>query len=147
MIEISKGLSSCADDHETLQKLRRNIKDMLEELKEGEGKIFKLRDVYQMVANINIMLGDCQEALDELTVCLGLFQKEKQKELAKQFVEDLDEFEEEWSEIEIKYNMALCYLHMKVTHNLLRCLRWLESCWRNSKTAKPKGSIGVIFRS
>ena len=34
--------------------------------------------------------------------------------MEKQFIEDQQEFEDEWSEVEIKFNLALCYIAMKV---------------------------------
>lgn len=34
--------------------------------------------------------------------------------MEKQFIEDQQEFEDEWSEVEIKFNLSLCYVGMKV---------------------------------
>lgn len=90
------------------------MNDLLENKKEDECKIFKLRDMHQIKASIYLILKEYQQAIKEFESTLKLFNVEKTKEMEKHFIEDSEEFEDEWSEVEIKFNLSIALLCLQV---------------------------------
>lgn len=80
---------------------------------EDDCKIFKMRDMHQIKASIYLLLGEHQQSIREFQRTLELFNSEKAREMEKHFIEDSEEFEDEWSEVEIKFNLSLCHLCLK----------------------------------
>jgi hypothetical protein len=83
--------------------------------------------LHQIKGSIFLIQGQYDSALEEFNKTLDFFRIEKQREFEKNLVEDPNEFEEEWSEIEIKFNLSLCLLCKQVilylSQGIRRCIR------------------------
>jgi tetratricopeptide (TPR) repeat protein len=112
--------------------------------REDDCKIFKLRDMHQIRASIFLLLNDYQQAITEFESTLRLFNIEKTKEMEKHFIEDSEEFEDEWSEVEIKFNLSLALLCLQVTPSSLRAMKTHERCCSSSIRVVKKARTGVF---
>ena len=119
------------------------IDDVLEGKKEEECKIFKLRDMHQLKASIYLILQEYDSAEVEFIETLRLFGQEKQKEMERHFIEDSEEFEDEWSEVEIKFNLALCHLCRGVTISSLSNTPRQSRCCASSTPATRRAGTGL----
>lgn len=121
MMEVCGGIRASTTPEEYLDWISK-VDEVLEAKKEEDCKIFKLRDMHQLKASIYLLLGEYDQAEMEFGETLRLFGEEKQKEMERHFIEDSEEFEDEWSEVEIKFNLALCHLCRAVPLTLLRTI-------------------------
>ena len=55
--------------------------------------------MHQLKGSLLLLLGRHEEAAKEFTATIALFNISKSKEREKHFIEDSDEFEDEWSEV------------------------------------------------
>lgn len=95
-----------------------------------------------MRGSIFLLLGDFHSAIDSFEKTLALFNAEKQRELEKHYAEDSEEFQDEWSEIEIKFNVSLCYLGLRVFVYIFRTTNVLFSNCKSSASAARRARIG-----
>jgi hypothetical protein len=58
-----------------------------------------MRDMHQLKGSIYLLLGEYRQAMVEFSRTLELFNVEKTKEMEKHYIEDSEEFEDEWSEV------------------------------------------------
>ncbi len=111
--------------------------------REEDCKIFKLRDMHQIRASIFLLLEDYQQAITEFESTLRLFNIEKTKEMEKHFIEDSEEFEDEWSEVEIKFNLSLALICLHVTPSSLRTMKTREKCSSSFRRVVKRAKTGV----
>lgn len=105
-------------------------------------KIFKVRDFHQVRGSIYLLMGMYEPCIAEFKLALKYFREEKRKEIEKQYIEDPQVFEDEWSEAEIKFNIALCALAAKVRQRLCRITSRRCSSCTSSRTAQRGAKSG-----
>ena len=96
MMEICKSIRKDTDPEVHVGSIEK-LEKMLSSKTEDDCKIFKLRDMHQLKGSIYLLLGEYQVAAREFEKTLELFNAEKMKEKEKHFIDDSEEFEDEWS--------------------------------------------------
>ena len=69
------------------------------------------------------------------------------KEKEKHFIDDSEEFEDEWSEVEIKFNLSICLLCLGVQLCLFRNIRMLRRCWLSLRNRLKREGTGTTICS